>query len=508
MRSTSDRSLRLRASRFEGRLPSPPAHTPPTGAAVAAEPEIPALPSTLRGYCELITPGWNWSWRHLVALDGVYEAVLAGVIKRLIVELPTRIGKTEKGLRFLSYALERTPADPLIVGAYNDKYARRLSRKVRRLVSGRVALSSDRNAAENWETEAGGGIQAAGVGVGIAGLPAKGIYIDDPIKNREDAYSKAHRDKVEEWYREDIYTRLEPDGWIVLCMARRHQDDLVGRILAGEDAGDWTILRLPALAETDDPLGRREGEALCPDRFDEAYYAKMRRAIGEAAFSALQQQRPSPSSGLIFKSEWFRYYTLREHPIIEPGGVPVPFLPEALTDFTQSWDCSFKDKQTSDYVAGLVGARRGSTCYVLPDHAHDRFDFPRTLKEIRGLTQRNPRATTKLVEDKANGPAVISTLRHEIQGLIAVEPQGDKVSRAWSVTHLFEAGNVWLPHPSIAPWVKKLTLELEQFPLAAHDDLTDALTQLLRRFDKRIEAERAAGNQPASGTTSYSSWGA
>ncbi len=502
--------LRLRAHRFEGAFtaappPAPVADTEPTGGE-PSEPEKPQLPDTLRGYCELITPAWQWGLPHLVKLDEVYDAVLRGEIKRLIVELPTRVGKTEKGLRFLSCALERKPADPFIVGAYNDKFARRLSRKVRRLVTGRLALSRDRNSAEDWETEAGGGLRAAGVGVGIAGLPAKGIYIDDPTKSREDAYSKAHRDRVDEWFREDVYTRLEPDGWIVLCMARRHEDDLAGRILAGEDAGEWTVLRLPALAEAEDPIGREEGEALWPERFNAEYYAKQRRAIGEAAFASLQQQRPAPASGLIFKEEWFRYYTTRDHPIVE-NGVAFPFLPDELVDYTQSWDCTFKDKTTSDFVAGLVGARRGANCYVLPDHIHDRLDFPATLKGIRELSSRNPKAGAKLVEDKANGPAVISTLRNEIQGLIAVEPEGDKVARANAVTHLFEGGNVWLPHPAIAPWVKTLKLELLQFPLGAHDDLTDALTQLLRRLDKRINAEKAESKRRTGGA-SYRTYGA
>jgi len=447
-------------------------------------------PIGIRRYCELVTPAWSWWWRHLVYLYAYLDRMVAGELGRLEINLPTRIGKTELLVRYLAYRLELDPKMPIIIGAYNAKFALRLSRKVRRLLVGRIPLSRDRTSAEDWETEAGGGVRAVGVGVGVAGLPAKLIAIDDPIKNREDAYSKAFRDKVDEWYREDLYTRLEPDGEIVLCNARRHEDDLSGRIQASEEASDWETARLPALAESEDPLGRKEGEALCPERFDEAYYAKMRRAIGEAAFASMQQQRPAPASGLVFKSEWFRYYTTRAHPIIE-SGLAVPMLPEKFTAQAISIDCSFKDKATSDYVAGLAGGRLGANCYILPDHIHDRLDFPATIKAVRGLSARNPGATHKLVEDKANGPAVISTLKSEIAGLIGVEPEGDKVARAHAITHLFEAGNVWLPHPSIAPWVKTLTLELLQFPLGAHDDLTDALTQLLRRFDKQIQAEEA-----------------
>lgn len=472
------------------RPPPPPVEPPDDGPPdEPAEPPRPSLPPTLREYCELITPSWSWGWRHLVALDEVYDKVLAGELKRVIIELPTRIGKTEKGVRFLSYALEREPTIPLILGGYNDKFARRLSRKVRRIVEGRIPLSRDRKASEEWETDAGGGLRAAGVGVGIAGLPAKGIYIDDPTKSRADAYSKAHRDAVDEWFREDVYTRLEPDGWIVICMARRHEDDLVGRILAGEDAADWTVLRLPALAESDDPLGRAEGEALCPERFDEAYYAKMRRAIGEAAFASLQQQRPAPASGLVFKSEWFRYYTTRDHPIID-NGIAVPFAPDKFDEELQSWDMSFKDTSGSDFVAGHVWARSRANIYLKPDRIHGRKDFPATIAAVRDLTKRNPNAKLKLVEDKANGPAVISTLRSQIPGLVGVDPEGDKVARAHAVTYAYESGNVWLPHPGIAPWIKGYVLEHLQFPLGAHDDDVDAGTQAVRRLLRNLEQER------------------
>lgn len=446
-------------------------------------------PISFRRYCEIVTPAWSWWWRHIVFVIGYLDRMTANVLGRLEINLPTRIGKTELLVRYLAFRLELDPTLNIIVGAYNAKFARRLSRKVRRIVAGRIPLSREQKALDDWETEAGGGVRAVGVGVGVAGLPAGLIAVDDPIKNREDAYSKAFRDKVDEWYREDLYMRLEPTGQIILCNARRHEDDLSGRIQASEEAPDWELARLPALAEAADPVGRTEGEALCPERFDEAYYAKMQRAVGPAAFASLQQQRPAPASGLIFQADWIRYYTTRDHPILEDGHA-VPFLPAKFSEELQSWDMSFKDKSTSDFVAGHVWARRGADCYLKPDRVHGRLDFPKTITAVRDLTKRNPGATRKLVEDKANGPAVISTLKSEIPGLVGVEPEGDKVSRAHAVTALFESGNVWLPHPAIAPWVKAFVLELLQFPLGAHDDDVDAATQALRRLLKHIEREK------------------
>lgn len=460
---------------------------------------------SLKRYCELVTPAWNWEWAHLRAIDELLDKVTRGEIRRLIIELPTRIGKTEKStVRYPAMRLEENPKTNIMVTGYNEKFAMRLSRKIKRIVRGRVPLSTEKKGSADWETTEGGGVQAAGVGVGIAGLPADLIMIDDPTKNRQDAYSQAHRDMVWEWYVEDIYTRLEPTGAIVLTMARRHEDDLVGRILASEDAANWTVLRLPALAEPDDPLGRPEGAALCPDRYDEAHYARMRKVQGEAAFNAMQQQRPAPASGLIFKADWIHYYTTVDHPIVE-NGFAVPYLPAAFTAELQSWDMTFKDNKGSDFVAGHVWKRLKANCYLIA-RKHDRLDFPATIRAVRELTRLYPTAKRKLVEDKANGPAVIATLKHEITGLVAVDPSevGDKIARAHSVTHMWEAGNVWLPHPAIAPWVKGFIMEHLQFPFGTHDDDVDAGAQALAEFQSQIDLEekRAEFEKRRQGSTS------
>lgn len=471
----------------DGWSPPEPAPVVPTDGDTVVLP--PHKFSGLREYCETVTPAWDWSWRHLVAIDTVLDAVRRGEAKRVIIQMPTRIGKTEKAtVRFPAMWLEERPTDNIIVTGYNDKFAARLSRKIQRVVRGRLQLAPDKKGSHDWETINGGGVIAGGVGVGVAGLPANLIMVDDPTKNREDAYSEAHRDKVWEWFIEDIYTRLEPDGAIVITAARRHEDDLIGRILASEDAGEWLVLRLPALAEADDPLGRAEGEALCPQRFNEEKYAKMRKLQGEAAFGALQQQRPAPASGLVFKTDWVRYYTLPEHPILENGRA-VPMLPLTYDSQLQSWDMSFKDNDGSDFVAGGAWKRGGANCYLMPQLEYDRMDFPTTLASVRRLTVKYPTCRTKLVEDKANGPAVISTLKHEITGMTPVEPKGDKLARAHATTHMWSGGNVWLPHPAIAPWVKGYVLEHLHFPFGAKDDRVDMTSQALNHFQDEIDLE-------------------
>lgn len=443
-------------------------------------------PVGIKKYCELVSPTWHWDWKHLEYIDTVLDRVTTGELRRVIIQMPTRIGKTEKiNVRYPSYRLELDDELPVMVMGYNDKFARRISRKIYRIVKDRLKMSK-RTAADDWETAAGGGIRAAGVGVGVAGLPAGLIMIDDPVKNHEDAYSQAHRDKVWDWYTEDVYTRLEPDGSIIITMARRHEDDLVGRILASEDAEQWTVIRLPALAEADDPIGRPVGAALCPQRFDEEAYASMRKVVGEVSFSALQQQRPTPASGLIFQMDDIRYYTTPDHPIQEADGSMVPVCPALFDEMWQSWDMSFKDKADSDFVSGQCWARRNADAYFI-DRRNGRWSFIKTLAEVRAMSARHPKALLKLVEDKANGGAVISTLKSELGGIKPIEPEGDKVSRAWSVTPLYEGGNVWFPHKKIAPWVSAVVLQMVQFPFGANDDDVDAMVQALRKVQKAIE---------------------
>jgi predicted phage terminase large subunit-like protein len=434
-------------------------------------------PIGIGAYCQLVTPAWHWDWRHLRYIQAILDRVTAGDLKRVILQVPPRHGKSETGtVRYPVYRLELDPPLRVIIGAYNATLAAKFSRKARRIARGRLELSDDRKAADDWETAQGGGIRAVGVGGGVTGQGADLIIIDDPVKSREEAESQAYRDRVWEWYTDDLYTRLEPGGAIILTMTRWHEDDLVGRILASEDADQWTVITLPALAEDGDPLGRAPGEALCPERYDERALAAIRRVVMERGFASLYQQRPAPAKGLIFDTEQFRFYTTREHPI---AGVPT--LPAVFQSHLQSWDMSFKETADADFVAGQFWSRLGADVY-LRDRRHGQMEFTKAVTAVQELTRAHPEATLKLIEDKANGPAVISALRRKVPGLVAVEPEGSKISRAWAVTPLVESGNVWLPHPAIAPWVKGFLLELSRFPYGKNDDDVDALTQALLRF--------------------------
>ena len=298
------------------------------------------------------------------------------------------------------------------------------------------------------------------------------IIIDDPVKSREEAESEAYRERVWNWYRDDLYTRLEPGGAVVLTMTRWHEDDLAGRILNSDDAGSWTVVNLPAIAEDNDPLQRLPGTALCPERYDLDALNDRRRVLGEYGFNALFQQRPSPPAGGLFKRSWWQTY--RE----------LPQLERVIT----SWDLTFKDGPNTDYVVGMVIGQLGASFYLL-DVIRDRMDITETLPAIVNTFNRYKPVAT-IVEDKANGPAVIAMLKRQVPGLIAINPQGGKFSRAAAISPLIEAGNVHLPERS--SWASALIEEAAAFPNAAHDDQVDALSQGLTWLRSRPAISTAA----------------
>jgi predicted phage terminase large subunit-like protein len=263
------------------------------------------------------------------------------------------------------------------------------------------------------------------------------------------------------------------EGFVV-HNTRWHAADLAGRLTDPKENPDfdrWRVLRLPAIAEgDDDPLGRREGEVLEPRRFSTAEVLSFRRDLGSQLFAGLYQQRPSPAGGGIIKRSWWKWYSMR------------PGLPR-FDEIIASWDMAFKETATSSYVVGQVWGRIGADIYLL-DQVRDRMDFPSTIVAVLNLSAKWPIARAKLVEDKANGPAVIATLARKVPGLIAVQVEGSKEARLHAVSPLIEAGNVFLPDPVLAPWIGDFVEELSQFPSAPNDDQADAASMALERLSR------------------------
>lgn len=411
-------------------------------------------------------------------------AVERGEIDRLMIFMPPRHGKTQlASIHFPAWYLGRNPDKRILAASYAASLAYRISRQSRNLVGAPgwpfrdVRLASDLSAVQQWDiADHRGGYQAAGVGGGLTGGGGHIILIDDPVKNQEEADSANYRESVWGWFQSVAYTRQEEQAAIVLIMTRWHADDLAGRLLTAQaNGGDhWEVLHLPAVAE--------DGSALWPEKYDEAALARIKAAVGSRVFAALYQGQPSNDDTAMLKREWWRFY----------GGPTGHALPTAFDQSLQSWDMTFKGGVANDYVAGQLWEKAGADCY-LTDRVKERLDFPATLDALRGMTARRPDVVTKLVEDTANGPAVIATLQHEIGGIVAVRPEGGKVARVNAIAGLVEAGNVYLPHPSIAPWVAEFIEECTAFPTGAHDDEVDAMSQALVRLAAETPATYAVG---------------
>jgi predicted phage terminase large subunit-like protein len=388
------------------------------------------------------------------------ERVTSGELTRLMIFLPPRHGKSEMvTVRYPVWRMEKDSQLKVIVGAYNQILANRFSRKSRRIAAERLDLDPERSAVEEWETAQGGGFRAVGVGGGITGQGGNLIIIDDPVKNREEANSQTYRERVWEWYTDDLYTRLEPGGAIVLIMTRWHEDDLAGRILASELGADWEVVNLPAEAEEGDPW-RQPGEALCPDRFDLDALADIRLVLGNS-YHALYQQRPQPKEGDFFKRSWFEI--LRETP---RGGTRV-----------RAWDKA-STAGAGDYTAGVLMALVNGIYYV-EDVVCGQWSSDERNKLIRQTAELdNDTAIGKVriwaeQEPGSSGKDVAQEFVKMLAGfVVSTAPvTGDKQLRADPFAAQAEAGNVKLKK---AAWNKAFLDELTSFPTGAHDDMVDA----------------------------------
>lgn len=309
-----------------------------------------------------------------------------------------------------------------------------------------------------------------------------------PIKNDQEAQSQTIRDRIWNEWQSTFLTRLHAGGSVIVIMTRWHEDDLVGRLLR-EMAFPWEELKLPAIAdEPNDLLGRNLGDPLCPELgYDEAWAKRTKVATGSRTWEALYQQRPSIEGGNIFKRQWIHYYVKDQKMKASLGladDKTVAIMPRLFDMQAQSWDATFKEANTSDFVAGQVWGKKKADFYLI-DRWHERMGFTDTVNAIRQWSTKYPRATTKYVEDKANGSAIIDTLKHELSGITPVTPDGGKVVRANAVQPLWEAGNVYVPHPLWQPWVDDTILEWENFPNAPHDDEVDSMTQALVHMKSR-----------------------
>lgn len=447
-------------------------------------------------------PDYLLGWVHKEIcdeLDRFLQDVADKKSPRLIITMPPRSGKSELvSRRFPAFALGRNPELQIIATSYSSDLSQRFNRDVQRVIDDEkyfdlfpnTRLSNSRvrtdsrgsyiRTSDLFEIVGhAGAYRSCGVGGGITGQGADILIIDDPIKDRAQAGSKTIRDSIWDWYTSTAYTRLSPGGGVIVMATRWHTDDLIGRLIQRMGEGDtFRIVNYPAIAEHDE-LHRKAGEALHPERYPLSTLLQIQKTIGSRDWEALYQQHPVPDGGALFKLEWSRRWTATS-------------LPPEFDHTLMSWDMTFKDSKNSDYVVGQVWGKKGPNFYLL-DQVRGQWDFVKTKEMVRVLAHKWPRVVRKLVEDKANGSAVISELKSTVSGFVPITPTESKEARASSVTPYFEAGNVFIPEDSAAPWVPHYVSELLEFPAGSHDDQCFvAGTKVATLFgDKPIEKIKA-----------------
>lgn len=447
--------------------------------------------------------GW-----YLRAICMHLEAVSRGWIKRLIINIPPRHGKSTLMVLWMCWTWTTQPSKRFLCASYANKLALRDSRRCRKVLQSdwyrerwpHVQLTKDTEA--EFENTATGYRKITSVEAGGVGEGGDINLCDDPLDALEAIKSPAAVENAWEWWENTWEQRVNDfeETAFVLIMQRLHAQDPAGRLL---ERGGWDLLCLPTEYEgeprsdtfltrlpVDDPRHWQDprsqiGELLCPER--KGPDAVLRAKIRPDRFASQDQQRPNPPGGTVWKRVWWRYWM--------PKGAALPDVairlddgryqyikpievPDAFDEKLQSWDMAFKDTAGSSFVAGQVWGRTAARFFML-DFFCERVDFPQTLAALLAMSRRHPDALAKLVEDKANGPAVMAMLRGKVAGLIPIGAQGSKEARANAVAPAMEAGDVYLPHPMLYLWVDRFLTIADGFPKAKPDDPIDAASQAL-----------------------------
>lgn len=393
----------------------------------------------------------------------------------LIIKTPPQHGKsmtiTES---FPSWYLGKYPRNRVIEASYNDDTAIRFGRKNLEKVEqfGQVLFGLNKGSIwkmTEFELDNGWGrMISRGIMSGITGNPANLLIIDDPIKNREEADSETYRSKLWAEWQNTLKSRLAAGAKVIVIMTPWHEDDLAARLEHMEE--NVTVIRLPVEAEELDLLGRPVGDALCPELGKgnqwlaefKASYLNDPKEGGLRAWQALYQCSPRIEGGNLVQRAWWKTYNPRDFNYYGTTVISV--------------DATFKDADDNDYVAIEVWSKRGAFYYgryCLNRH----MNFPATVQAIRTVRMLFPETQYILIEDKANGSAIIQTLRHEFVGVIGINPKGGKTARVNAVSPAIESGNVLLPEGEA--WTEEFIDQFTAFPAAKHDDMVDACSQAL-----------------------------
>jgi predicted phage terminase large subunit-like protein len=486
--------------------------------------DAPPLRQFVKDGWHVVEPGmpviWNW---HLDAICDHLEAVSDGDIRNLVLNIPPGHAKSVViGVLWPAWMWIHRPEWRALFSSYDQSLVTRDATRCREVLQSewyqaeyapKWRLKNDQNTKTFFKNTRQGFRfchTVAGRGTGHRG---DAIVCDDPLNARH-RHSVKKREAAIDWWNRTMPTRLNDprSGVKVIIMQRLHEEDLTAEVLKHggyvhlnlmsrfvPEKRTITVLVDKATGQERelfrDPRKER-GELLFPELFTEQVLDDLETQMGPEDFSAQHQQDPKPAEGGMFKERYFGYwcYPGQKLPSVKvklPDGeileVEPVELPRHFDKQVQSWDLTFKQKKTSDFVVGQVWGAKEADRFLLHQY-RDRAGFDKSVEALLAVVDAWPEARTRYIEDKANGSAILDHLHSKVSGLIAVEPRGDKEERAWAVQPSFRSGNVYLPHPMIASWVPGFIDEFTSFP-NGKDDQVDAASQALDQLANDAAAE-------------------
>lgn len=447
------------------------------------------------------------NWHHDALCDHL-EAVAKRQIRRLIINVSPRSLKSQLVSVILpAWRWLHAPGEKFLCASYGKALAIRDSRRCRNLIASnwyqdrwgkKFGLAADQNEKGRFENDQGGFRMIASPEGGVLGEGGSFLIMDDP-NDLGKMPSQLYEQEIRDWYSGVVSSRsIDPATDVRVCVQQRapYGQDLTAYLL---ELGGWEQLTIPYEYDGNkrvSSIGWSDprtlmGELMFPARLGPAEVAQL-KIEQKSNFEGQFNQKPITDGTESLRREWFNFWgkrqdelgreipvriALHDGSVVEKLPVDCPVVFEQLV---HSMDAAFKDTEKNDYVANHVWGRTGSRAFML-DREHGHMNFPETLQSVRRMSQRWP-TPEKLVEDAANGPAVIQILQNEIPGLIPVKPAGGKFARIAAISGYVEAGNVYLPNPDLHPWVWRLLTEFADVRAAQHDDDTDAMTQALARL--------------------------
>ena len=423
---------------------------------------------------KVLEPGkeLEWSW-HYDLIGEYLQAVFLGQIRRLIINVPYRLGKsTQATVCFPAWCWIKKPTLRFLSASYSGDLASDHSAKRRLLIESGwyqslwpVVFSRDTNRRDQYKNTSSGEMIATSPSATATGRGGDILIMDDAL-SAEEAKSDTVRKARHEWFTSTFRGRLDDParGAIILIEQRTHADDMTGWLLENEP-GQWEHIAIPTECERQKEYSypitgrihvREVGDVLQPGRHTPEVIRT--RKIHARAWSAQDQQNPTPDAGNLFQRDWWKYRKVRR---------------DRYDIIITSWDFAVEGNSDSDNNAGCCLGRAGADIDVIDVFA-ERLPFPQQQQALVNFHNKHPYALRHLVEKKANGPAIIASLQSKVSGLIAVEPQGSKMQRADAATPECESGNVYLIE---GDWNQDWVEELAAFPNGARDDRVDCFSQ-------------------------------